>query len=101
MLKRDSSSSGRQIARFTKKGTESMIKAVQVGHPTLSAPEAAKVVNVFMVEASKHLANGENLAFVKQNPTGTVQITIVEMKIHDTKAGQVTIVPKSKWGRGK
>jgi hypothetical protein len=69
-----------------REGNLHLINAVKIANPNLSDIEAARTANIVLVETSKRIASGEQIAFVKPTSEGKVEVTTLGIHIRGTKS---------------
>lgn len=66
-------------------GSSRSIRAIKRRYPDLSDKEPERLLSIVVDEVGKRIGRGEQIAFLRTNPDGTAELTVLGLEILNKK----------------
>jgi hypothetical protein len=60
-------------------------QTLQNMYPNMTDTEIKDMVNLILIQIAKHISDGEQLAFLKKEPDGSINLTVLGFEVLDKK----------------
>jgi len=68
-------------------GSARLVRSIRKRYPNLSVSEARRLGGIVLDEVGKRISAGEQLAFLRRNPDGDAELTVIGLEILRRKQG--------------
>lgn len=62
-------------------GSARLVRSIKKRYADLSTPEARRLGGIVLDEVGKRISAGEQLAFLRRNPDGDAELTVIGLEI--------------------
>ena len=70
-----------QLSLVVNNSVQSLFTALHANYPDLSSEDVTKLVNILLIEIAKHLAAGEQIAFMRRKSKGEIELVVLGLEM--------------------